>query len=349
MEDAMTEPRWSVEDMRAEDVQEVRALFGRVFGHPLSDALWSWKYAENRGFGVGARSPDGELLAHYGGTLRQLYVLGHAVTAVQIGDVMVAQEGRAALSFKGPFGLAAEAFLSRHVGILDGPAMGFGFPNARHMRLGERLGHYARVDKIHELTWALEGKGMSDGSKADLCTECVDWLSDSTDSEINQLWQRMQADLVGFVVPVRNAAWMRHRYAQHPDHPYACFWVRRVLKGDVLGFFVLRARGDVLNEQGAVETWELLDWVARLGDAELVVHAARGMLAEAGAKRLMGWFSESIRQRVVDTGATVQEACEAAVTVPGETGGFLVADGCSLLVSDIQGIWWLTGGDTDFR
>ena len=142
----------SVGDERAEDMSE---LFEKVFAQTMSPELWRWKYAGGRGMAVGALSPQGVLLAHYGGTRRDLQLGKSVYKAVQIGDVMVAAEGRSALSGKGPFGLVTEAFLDKHIKDATDTAFGFGFPSPRHMRLGQRLGHYQEVERIYELTWVL--------------------------------------------------------------------------------------------------------------------------------------------------------------------------------------------------
>ena len=198
----MSAQRWSVVDMDAGQLGEVQSLFQRVFKHAMSESLWCWKYAGGRGVAVGARAPSGELLAHYGGTLRSVLLMGHPTLAVQIGDVMVAQEGRAALSHKGPFGMVVQAFFERHVGVGTGPALGFGFPNARHMRLGERLGHYAQVDKIFELTWPMgEHFGGSGGHllRSGATAKPVDWADPATALVLDTLWKGMKRDLRGFL------------------------------------------------------------------------------------------------------------------------------------------------------
>ena len=71
----MSAQRWSVVDMDAGQLGEVQSLFQRVFKHTMSEGLWCWKYAGGRGVAVGARAPSGELLAHYGGTLRSVLLM----------------------------------------------------------------------------------------------------------------------------------------------------------------------------------------------------------------------------------------------------------------------------------
>ena len=128
----MTALQWHAVDLGIEEMPEIRALFAQVFGHSMSDALWRWKYDAGRGIATGTRDEQGRLLAHYGGTARALQVNGVAVSAVQLGDVMVAAQARGILSRRGPFATAATAFLQHHIGSPSAYALGFGFPNQRH-------------------------------------------------------------------------------------------------------------------------------------------------------------------------------------------------------------------------
>ena len=323
----MSHGGWRVVDIGREDVTDVCSLFKRVFGHPMSSGLWNWKYGSERGVGVGARSPEGELLAHYGGTYREILVGGWPCRAVHIGDVMVAAEGRAALSHKGPFGLVTEGFFGRHVGVDSGSALGFGFPNDRHMRLGERLGHYTRVDSIVELSWpCVQG--------VDFVLEPVNWANASCESEIDQLWTGMKAGLVNFAIPARPGAWLRHRYANHPEHDYRCVWVRRHDDSERFGVIVLRRFCKGAGEQSTV-LWELMDWIALPELSPLMVAGAREMTAASGGIALTLWCSDAVAQCLESTAPNSTAVCAAAVTLPNSAPAHLQ--------------WWLTGGDTDFR
>ena len=328
MGNRMSTSEWHVGDIESTDVEDLRSLFSRAFGHSLSAKLWDWKYGSGRGVGVGARSPQGELLAHYGGTYREVTLGDQRHRAVHIGDVMVAAEGRAALSYKGPFGLVTDAFFRCHVGRDSGSAFGFGFPNDRHMRLGERLGHYSRVDGIVELEWSCSESNS-------VTVEPVDWSDAVCELEVDQFWVQMRAELPGFVVPARSGAWLRHRYANHPEHEYHCFWVRR--RGDFSRSGIVVLRGSTFS--GSVgqssERWELMDWVSPLKMSSLMVRAARDIAAANGGRALSLWCSCSVAHALEDTVPRSTPVCSAAVTVPNST------------PIGIQ--WWLTGGDTDFR
>ena len=346
----MSESQWTVIDIGVAQIGETRDLFKRVFGQQLSEALWRWKYDAGRGVGVGARAPNGDLLAHYGGTLRQINFCDQPALAIQIGDVMVAPEGRAALAHKGPFGMVVEAFLNRHVGGAKGVVLGFGFPNARHMRLGEKLGHYVQVDTVSELSWHVPRRSDNPNKVTTrLRIEALDWANPLTEVRLDGLWRKMKHDLRDSVVPTRDASWLRHRYANHPEHRYVCFWVRSIWLGRLLGAMVLRSHPPSATQGPTATTWELIDWVAPKVKSEEMLLAAMEVVRQRGGTLLMGWFSSMVANSFTTAAISTKEACTAGVTVPGPNGRFQITNSFGLTVSDLRGNWWLTGGDTDFR
>ncbi len=323
----MSSSEWLVADIGKDDVQAVCSLFQKVFGHSMSADLWQWKYGGGRGIGVGAWSPHGELLAHYGGTYREILLGDRTVRAVHIGDVMVAAEGRTALSHKGPFGLVTEGFFKTHVGVDSGSALGFGFPNDRHMRLGERLGHYTRVGGIVELIWSCS-------KSRDFVLVPLNWADDNCEAEIDNLWRGMQARLTDFSIPVRTGSWFRHRYANHPGHDYRCAWVRQ--RDDVApnGLIVVR-RTDSDPDGLSNSHWELMDWITSPESSPIMVAAACEMASASGGVELKLWCSDAVARLLDSTAPSSTTVCAAAITLPNSAPPHLQ--------------WWLTGGDTDFR
>jgi hypothetical protein len=87
------------------------------------------------GEGVGAWH-DGRLVAHCGGLPRNILHQGILQHDLQIGDVMVAPEWRGILTRHGPFFHVSKKFYDSRLGRKNRFHMGFGFPNARHLRLG---------------------------------------------------------------------------------------------------------------------------------------------------------------------------------------------------------------------
>ncbi len=347
---------WSVIDIDDSHERQVRALFEHVFEQPMSPALWQWKYGGGRGVGVGALSPSGEMLAHYGGTRRDVHFFDHPLPTLQIGDVMVAAEGRAALAHKGPFGLVTEAFLERHLDSGHNAVLGFGFPSARHMRLGERLGHYAEVDPVYEISWPLlhgsAGAGGFVGSGAPkLELAAIDWIDVGTNGRLDSLWEGMRNDLRNHVVPTRNSVWWRHRFSEHPGGCYQCYWLHDPLQQSPMGAVAVRVPSSLSVQAGGVRTVELLDWISPVAEVKRVIDASKDIAISHNAPHLMGWFSGAVAARfAADDLSTRALACTAGVTVRrGSSLKSELAQNSVPSVARLQHKWWLTGGDTDFR
>jgi hypothetical protein len=304
----------------------------------MSDALWRWKYDAGRGIATGTRDEQGRLLAHYGGTARALQVNGVAVSAVQLGDVMVAAQARGILSRRGPFATAATAFLQHHIGSPGAYALGFGFPNQRHTRLGEKLGLYNALGNVQELSWTCEKTRTSLFFGADSHSTPLDWSDARTDNLLNGLWRALSQDARGFVIPRRDAPWWRHRFANHPEGPYRCWWVHGSWSRRLLGAIALKPGG----QPGA--NWEILDLLGPTKHWHAMLCAARLLAQQGAADRLTGWFSDAVvnivRSRDVGSIAASQVACPHCVTRQRSP------EWADVVTTQP---WWLTGGDTDFR
>lgn len=334
---------WHGVNIQAAQIDEVRALFAQVFGGAMSAAVWHWKYADGRGLATGTRAEDGRLLAHYGGTSRALLVQGQAFAAVQLGDVMVAQDVRAILSRRGPFATAAKLFLDQHVGTDSGFALGFGFPNERAAKLGKALGLYEMVDAVQQVHWPAWSKHDSQGARWRWRLAAIDWADTQTAQWLDGLWAQQRATpwAQNLVLPVRDSAWWRHRFANHPEGPYRCFWVYQRWTGTLLGAVALRP-------QSAPDApWELLDWLCAPQHLNAVLAAARLLCLQQGALGgMMAWLSQPLVAHLLPScprlaDGRVQPVCSVAITqrrTP-KLDALAVA----------QRGWWLTGGDTDFR
>ena len=335
----MTLPRWYAVDIGVEQMPEVSALFAQVFGQPMSDALWRWKYDAGRGVATGTRDERGNLLAHYGGTARALLVDGAALNAVQLGDVMVTEQARGILSRRGPFATAATIFLQHHVGVPGGFALGFGFPNQRHTRLGEMLGLYRALGDVQELSWTCKVAAHNAVFSASAWSSAaIDWGDARTDERLDRLWSMLSEDARGFVLPRRDAQWWRHRFANHPEGSYRCWWVRGRFSRRLLGAVALRPG----KQPG--DDWEILDCLGSMRHLNAILFAARGLATRGLAGRMTGWFSDALADHVrgldVGSSASMQTACQYCVTQRWAP---------ELPDSVVTRPWWLMGGDTDFR
>jgi hypothetical protein len=321
------QPRWQATIPALEDRADIRALFSAVFGHELSEAFWQWKYGGGKGQAIVARDANGHMVAHYGGISRPIRYFGRSELAVQICDVMVESRERGVLTRKGPFYLVTSEFLTHYIGHGRKHLLGFGFPSDRHVRLAEKQGLYSKVGTVKELRWP-----TAQLLPYRISTQPLDWQAHKTDRTLDALWQDMRDSLTDCIVPVRDAAWWHFRYRQHPEHVYRVYLVKHRLTRRPLGCIALKPVSDAC--------WELMDWIAPLASAPLMVAAARTIAAKAGIPMLSGWFGDRAVQAV---SATAPETIEIGVAVPTN----ILTPGPP--ADELAGRWWLTGGDTDFR
>lgn len=322
-------PTFDVRPLIASDIDEVRGLFLRSFGHAMTDKLWLWKYGENRGLAVVARDKLNRVAAHYGGMRRDIHFRGQPAVALQIGDVMVPPEARQALSRNGPFFQVSSFMLDNQIGYGKPHLLGFGFPNTRAMRLGEKLGLYAEVDQIIEASW--DAKPCLSGWWK---VSPIDLHSPSDASHFHKLSLTMRKALVDKILPVRSLTWWEHRYAQNPTHQYKLLWLTSKWFSKRLGAFVLRVPG----EHNA--PWELMDWVCAPAHISHLVCAARSYVAQSQGASVNAWCTSSVANWLTKLGGQ-RVALDVRIPTSIRQAG--------PAPEDLRGRWWLTGGDTDFR
>lgn len=340
--------QWPVLALGEADWPEVRALFALVFGATLSPAMQAWKYADGRGASMGVRDGEGALVAHYGGGFRPMAAAEQRCTAVQMQDVMVAPVARDVLARFGPFGRMSRAFIARHMGPHMAAQFGFGFPSGRHMRLGQHLRLYWPLDSVWQWHWAasLDLAGAAAGEAWQV--QPLDWGSQADGLALDAMAAQVRLAMPDVLMPVRDAAWWRHRFANHPEHRYATVWLSRpghgraavaVLRRGSLG----AAAPEVTLAVPVGGAWELMDWLA-LPEAEAhLLPALHGWAVAHGADAVQLWASARAVQAwpgaVLEAGAQ-ELACTMAVTHAHVLGH---------PVDHWRGRVWVTGGDTDFR
>lgn len=333
-------PAWTVMTLDAAQSGEIRTLFETVFGRPMSQALWNWKYADGRGAASGVRWRSGALVAHYGGTRRGFRMsTGLDVTAVHIGDVMVHPQARDIFSRRGPFGAVTAHFIDTHCHAdAGGQSFGFGFPNARHMRLGRLLGLYDALDDVFEVRADVQAvAGTASTAPMAPRVHGMDGADATLESQFSPLWSRMRADLAGLGHCERPWAWWRHRYANHPEHRHQGLWLLESGAVDAPPVAAL-----VLRRDTTPGVWELLDWVAPLALAPRIWAAAARYVAQAGGHGLIMWGTAAVvRAMALGQGGGIHPACALAVTC--RQGGVPAA------LAHMRGQMWVMGGDTDFR
>ena len=328
----MSERLWRTQVLESTNADQMRRLFVDVFGSEMPQALWEWKYGYGRGRALVAYDAQGRMVGHYGGIRRVVSMFGHNETAVQISDVMVAQDVRGVLTRSGPFAMLTSAFLDSYIGAGKEYLVGFGFPSHRHLRIAQRLNMYAQVDTVVELHWpiAVQTSQLPWWQRI----EVLDFADSRAMTILDGLWQAQRDSSGSWIVPQRDAAWWRFRLHDHPTHSYRCLLLRNRWTGRALGAVALRP-GSI-----AGEAWELMDWIGPVSYVPCLLQAARYAAYEGGATHLQGWFSSSVATLLHTPDCSRHDI---GVQVPTSIRGPGPAPDV------LQGRWWLTSADTDFR
>ncbi len=316
-------PRWQVREALAADEPALLALFARAFGSTMPPALWRWKYARPQSRATLVENEAG-VVAFYGGVARPVLFMGAPTTAVQIGDVMVDPAWRGVLTRQGPFYRAATGFIERWMGAERRYDFAFGFPSDRACRLGVALRLYEAMDRIQEVEWATAA-GEAAAAPRGRALEARDAPL------VDRLWRAMARDLGECAVGVRDWAYVRERYVEHPVYRYPTLLVtRRFLPP--LGLVVLRDHG----EQGA----ELMDVVGRVAHMPALVQAARRLARQLGRQRLFAWASPAVVRVLAGAQAQVRDTEVVVPTIVWQQ---------PERVRELRDRWWLMSGDVDFR
>lgn len=317
----MWQTRWAA----PQDLPALLALFERAFGHPMPQTTWEWKYRYAKSPGMVCLH-EGNIIAFNGGMPRNAVVKGSACSIVQMGDVMVDPKYQGILTRRGPFYQVVQAFLVEQVGAEHAHRYAFGFPHARHARLGNALKLYYSTDRIDEAHWPAIAQRRWRSTASPLLP--------SHAHIADKLWNSMANDLGGLAIGVRDWSWLTHRYFNISERGYIGWLISERLTRRPLGICILR--------QHDATTVELLDIVCSVNHMPEVVRCAQHITSRLGARQLMAWLTPSVLRHVADTQPTVTHT---EVVVP----GCQVNDPTLTLGMEVADCWWLMGGDTDFR
>ena len=318
-------PRWTPGWVEAHHEEQWMQLFEAAFDYRMAAPLWRWKYRHNPLPGMGAWR-GGELVAFYGGMAREVLFFGRPEMALQIGDVMTRPDERAVMTRSGPFQLAASTLIERTFGMPY--LLGYGFPTDKALKVAQRLGLYEQVDQMMELSWDAED------SFAARFDEAVT-LQPEHQRTVDALWAGMAQAFKADVIGVRDWNYVMDRYPSHPLNRYECLLVRQRLTRRAKGVLVVRDHGG--NDVGGVE---ILDLIGPVADWPDLIRAARRWIAVKGRTRAYLWVTKSHAPLLAGTAPQMREM-ELMVPANVWTAG--------PSAEELQGKWWLTGGDTDFR
>ncbi len=245
---------------------------------------------------------------------------------------MVDVSARSALTRGGPLQRTTATFLDSHIGWGKQHLLGFGFPTVRAMGAAEHLGLYAAVDEMVCASWPArsEGAGLSTtGQLLDL--EALDGPDAAV---VDTLWHDMVGEFPQAILGVRDAAWLRHRYLNHPRFQYEIWLQRRRLTRRPLGVVVLRRHEQHL---------EWVDVVAAPAAWAGLLALARQRAAALDLPTVEAWVTQS-QQHLLQALAAQDVALRSlGIRVPANSH----APGPD--VDSQRGRWLLMAGDTDFR
>ena len=241
---------------------------------------------------------------------------------------MVASSSRHAVRSGSPFYLAFTEFARLFLGYDKIFPLAFGFPNKRVMRLAQLLGFYAPVGEMTEISWPAN-KSISAAlvSKRTLSTDNLD----SYALQVDALWERMKLSLHDKIVGVKNAAYIRRRYMEHPDRKYQVVLCQPMPGMQPLGLLVFR--------HDSAKSF-LMDVIADVQQVPALLKIAGHIVNKHGNSQFYTWCSSSFSSIFITKGCS---STELPITVPAN----IWTPGPE--PEELLDLWWLMPGDTDFQ
>ena len=323
-----TPPGMEIRLYRPRDYAAMSSLFTEVFKEPMSATFHAWKYRPGKS-GAVVVLRDGELVAHYGGVGSAVLLRGEESSAMQIVDVMVKATARQGVRGSSPFFLAGSRFLEQFIGNEQPWRLGYGFPSDRHMRLAAHLGLYAPVGRMLELSWpsATVARALPWYWRVD--TLSLDNVAHHGKA-LDTLWNAMRQDLTQACAVIKDYAWLRWRYLEHPERQYDLRLLRRRLDGRPLGLAVFKREAS---------RWLLLDVIAPKRHIAALVGLVAAEANAVGVATVATWCSRAFVSWFPHEQAAVSElpiVTPANIWTPGPA------------PQTLEELWWLLPGDTDF-
>jgi hypothetical protein len=315
------------------DLPALQRLFLERFHHPLDTALWSWKYAENKGFALGSRNEAYELITHYGALTRAVSFHGTPIQALQMADVVASAKSISGVSRRPPIYLAVKTIAETYLGLGKPFLLAYGFPNRRAYAIFKHLGIYQKAGNIFELSLNLvTAASPSWVNRFNISCQRAERYTPQLERALNQLWARMAQALTAWIIPVKDGPFFLYRYFSHPQHTYLVFSIRQRFTRQTKGVFVLKKTSETHAE--------LMDFVCPPDDTALLMACAVRAARHAGFEHLSCWASDPIKALLSPYFDAVEDI---GVIIPTNN------HTPSPPIEQIYQQWWLIGGDTDFK
>lgn len=309
---------------QSEYSDHLKALFLKSFDYEISPDLWEWKMMTMQGFGMCCFKND-EMIAFYGGLPRSFHYREKILPFLQVRDVMVDPKMRGILRRRGPFALTTEKFLDHFVSEDGKIVSAFGFPNDRHLRVGNLSGLYEPHDKVYEHCW--QAKRQISFQRINPLT-LAQFQTDKTQSSYESSAEAMYQELDSFLVAHRDSAYLIKRYFEHPTYDYKVLECVSLFSKNT--YCVLKELDN--------KTLEIMDIIGSPSEFRSTLKAVSNLAFKNGYKKLTGWFSQSAID-FIGSESRQEQVC--GVPKPMRHG--IKWD------SDMDRHMWLTAGDTDFK
>ena len=205
---------FEVRDATAADAPGIRRLFERVFGAALSEAEWSWKFAQDPDGWYGVVGVvDGEIAGHYAGWGAGFRLDGQTRLLYSVGDVATDPSVRALGGRRGIYRAMTEVFYEK-VGEAGVPFC-YGFPNARANTVSERIVGSRTLWPVRLVKTPVDAfpAPPPDAEAGELVDESFD-----------PLWEEARRGIV--CGPIRDRARVNWRFYARPTRYYRMVWRR---------------------------------------------------------------------------------------------------------------------------
>ncbi len=297
---------FEIRDAAASDAPGIRRLFQRVFGTPLSHEEWSWKFAQNPDGWYGVVGvAEGEIVGHYAGWGARFLLEGEPRLLYSVGDVATDPTVRGLGGRRGVYRAMADAFYER-VGR-DGVPFCYGFPNARALRVSEKIVGSRTLLPVRLVKTPLEALAPPPPDAE---------AGEHVDETFDPLWEAARRGIT--YGPVRDRARVNWRFHARPDRYYRMVWRRQAR--EMLGWAVLSAADGVAtvvdflgrdpsgadlprlfsaaaDEARRLEARYLAFWLTPGGPGRAAIDALPGERLDAGFPMIVRVFDEGAVRR----------------------------------------------------
>ena len=300
LEDTVVMHQDLVRTLDERDREAVEALFRACFGSPVDETWYRWKYMSHTRFdGVSlGLFESNRLLAHYAGFPRTLQLplnngdlKQRTLGAYQIGDVMVNPDARIGIARNNRFArLTREYFATK---LSPSCPVAFGFPNQRHLKLGQLSGLYKAIARLLavDIRFTIDPHNRQSGT-----TE----IQKIREDRFEHLIACATRSRLNWAFVVRSLEYWQWRFPAYRGYQ----WVT-----SELGLAILR------REDSSGRKWHLLEWVCMPSDGAKLLQDCFQAIANAAFEQDP---HSGFKEAVLQTWATrpcadeLRNACELA-------------------------------------